>query len=258
MQHVAYIAPGKQVTIHEVEMDRPWMWVVEGWRDLQTSPLVSLLHGGVIALFFAGITFLLLNTRWFDSALSLAAGFIFIGPVVAVNLYAISRCIEQQKPINARNAFLAWRENSTQIMAFGVILMLILVAWMRLTTLWFAIFFETPVSSWSLFISSLFSLEGLPFLAVFIGSGLIVSIIVFAFSAFSVPMLLDRKDMDAVNALLISYDAVRSNWKSMTLWALLISVFTGIGLFTFYLGLIVTLPLIGHATWHAYRETISD
>ena len=102
-----------------------------------------------------------------------------------------------------------------------------------------------------------FSGSGLTFLAIFTLVGAVMAAIVFSISVVSIPMLLDRK-IDFITAVLTSLSAVRANPAPMALWAALIATFTGIGLVTFYLGLVITLPLIGHATWHAYRDLVED
>jgi uncharacterized membrane protein len=101
----------------------------------------------------------------------------------------------------------------------------------------------------------LFSGSGLTFLLVFLVVGAIIAAAVFAISVVSIPMMLDRKT-DLVTAVLTSLAAVRANPWPMVLWAALIVIFTGIGLMTFYIGLALALPLIGHATWHAYRDLV--
>ena len=92
---------------------------------------------------------------------------------------------------------------------------------------------------------------------IFVLVGAIIAAAVFAISVVSIPMMLDRKT-DFVTAVLTSLTAVRANPGPMVLWAALIVIFTGIGLLTFYLGLALALPLIGHATWHAYRDLVED
>jgi len=87
--------------------------------------------------------------------------------------------------------------------------------------------------------------------------GAIIAGAVFAISVVSIPMTLDRKT-DFMTAILTSVAAVRANPAPMALWAALIVLFTGLGLLTFYLGLVLALPLIGHATWHAYRSLVED
>lgn len=100
------------------------------------------------------------------------------------------------------------------------------------------------------------SADGLAFLAVYVAAGFGFALLVFASSVVSIPMLLDRRDMDTFTAMIVSFNAVRLNFRPMLLWAALIVLLTLAGLATWNLGLVLTLPLIGHATWHAYREVV--
>ena len=103
----------------------------------------------------------------------------------------------------------------------------------------------------------LFTYEGLSFLIVGILAGAVLAVVVFAISAISVPLLMVR-DIDAVTAIITSVRAVKENPGPMLLWAWLIALLIGFGLVTLFVGLIVTFPLVGHATWHAFRAVIAD
>lgn len=105
---------------------------------------------------------------------------------------------------------------------------------------------------------TLFSPTALPFLIVGTVLGAILAALVFAISAISIPMLLDKRDCTVWVAIATSWVAVRANWKPMALWAALIVAFTGFGMVPFFLGLAITMPLIGHATWHAYKDLVVD
>jgi uncharacterized membrane protein len=96
----------------------------------------------------------------------------------------------------------------------------------------------------------------LPFLVVGTGFGFVLAAATFAICAVSIPMLLDRPEVTFLEAVTVSIQAVMENWKAMALWAGLIVVFTGLALIPFYLGLIIAMPLIGHATWHAYKDLV--
>jgi uncharacterized membrane protein len=96
----------------------------------------------------------------------------------------------------------------------------------------------------------------LPFLVIGTGLGFVLASVTFAVSAVSVPMLVDRPELSFLEAVTVSIQAVMENWRAMALWAGLIVVFTGLALVPFFLGLIIALPLIGHATWHAYKDLV--
>ena len=140
----------------------------------------------------------------------------------------------------------------------GLGLMLFLLAWIRLATLIFALFFSSnpPRPEAALFIVDVFlSVESLPFLVVGILVGGILAALVFAFSVISIPLLLDR-EVNIFTAVSTSVAAVQKNFWTMALWAWLIVIFVGVGLATAYVGLFITVPLIGLATWHACRDSV--
>ena len=136
-------------------------------------------------------------------------------------------------------------------------MMLMLLAWWRLAMLIYALFFGlAPFPGLAESVNLLFfTADGLTMLAVGTAVGGVVACAVFAAAAFSIPMLLAR-DVDAISAIIASVGAVRAAPFTMLVWAWLIVVLTVCGLITACLGLIVTFPLVGHATWHAYRHVI--
>jgi uncharacterized membrane protein len=114
------------------------------------------------------------------------------------------------------------------------------------------------VPTWENFIPQVFLSGKSPgFLFSGIIAGALIAGFTFSITAISVPMLMDRQ-VDVLTAMQTSVQAVRRNWQAMALWASLIVMFVGVGIATFYIGLIVTMPLIGHATWHAYRDLVPE
>jgi uncharacterized membrane protein len=244
--------------IRRISGDNPWQWLSAGWRDMQRAPYASLLYGAVFALAGYLLTALIWVVEAFSLVLPLAAGFMLIGPILCVGLYDISRRLEKGEPVSFLRSLEAWRPNMSQIALMGLILTLFLLAWMRFATLLFALFFaDSPPRPEPLFLLDVFlSARSLPFLALGTALGGILAALVFSISAVSIPLLLDR-DANVVSAIAASVESVRQNFWPMMLWAWLIVIFVGAGMATLYLGLIVTLPLIGHASWHAYRDLVA-
>jgi uncharacterized membrane protein len=138
----------------------------------------------------------------------------------------------------------------------GVVLMLFLLAWVRLAFLIFALFFGLQPPSWQHLIETIFfTADGLPFLIVGTAAGGVLALAVYAIGAVSIPLLLDR-NVGIMTAIATSFMAVLHNWRVMLGWGALIVLFTGAGLATLFIGLVVTMPLIGHASWHAYRDLV--
>lgn len=245
--------------VRRVEMERPWTWLAAGWRDMWRTPQISLTYGALFTaasivltagLFIAEVEFFLPP---------LAAGFMLVGPMLAVGLYETSRRLQAGEPVTLRSALIVATRSPTQLAFLGILLTLVLLAWMRIASLLFALFLGTldfpPLAEIPQLL--FFTWEGLGLLVVGTAVGAVLAAFVFAISVVSVPMLMVR-DVDAVTAMILSIRAVRTNLATMALWAWLIVALVGFGLVPLYLGLIVVLPLVGHATWYAYRDLIED
>lgn len=243
--------------VRKVELDRPWVWLAAGWRDLRRAPHVSLAYGVIFAAVGYALTFGLWWIGLTYVVLPMICGFIIVGPLLAVGLYDVSRRLDGGEPVSLRTALLAWGRNASQIGLMGIILMLLLFAWIRIAALLFMLFYGlAPPSLESLVADTFLSPEGLPFLITGTIIGAVLAGLAYAISVISIPLLLDRSDANVISAIAASFVAVRENPATLAFWAVLIAGFAGAGLITLYVGLVVTLPLIGHASWHAYRDLV--
>lgn len=239
-----------------LDLDAPWEWLSAGWQDLKKAPKASISYG----LLFVAISYLMfwlifLSEQYF-LILPLVAVFMLLGPVAAIGLYDISIRLEQGRPPTLRHAMTAWRRNGVHVIAFCLILLIIALAWMRAAGLTFSLYFNFGTPSFDRFIEQIITNPNMwPFIIIGCGIGAFFAILVFCISAFSIPMLIAR-DVDVMSAVITSLNAVGKNKKVMLLWATLILMCIGIGMLTFMIGLCVMLPLIGHATWHAYENVI--
>jgi uncharacterized membrane protein len=245
--------------IRRVGLEDPWSWLAAGWRDLWRAPAISLTYGAIATLVSAAITLglVLLGVEYLLPPL--AAGFVLVGPMAAVGLYETSRRLEAGEPVTLASALFVATRSPTQLAFLGMLLALFLLAWHRIALLLFALFFGTlgfPPLDQSLQLL-FFTWEGIGLLVVGTAVGGVLAAIVFSISVVSVPMLMAR-DIDAVTAVILSVRCVRANLPALALWAWLIALLIGCGIVTLYLGLAITLPLVGHATWHAYRALIDD
>ncbi len=258
MSDAVTVFSGPTPHIRRVTVDKPWTWLARGWADMRRASGVSLAYG----LVFTVLGFIILGGLWFVDLfyliLPVSAGFMLVGPFLAVGLYETSRRLMAGEPVSLGHALRGLQRNTSQIVLMGVALMLFLLAWIRLATLIFALFFShAPPRLDNFVVEVFFSVSSIPFLIVGIGVGAVLAVVVFAISAVSIPMLLDRPEVNVATAIVTSVTAVRANIMPMAVWAALVVLFTAAGLVTLYLGLIVAMPLIGHATWHAYRDVVT-
>jgi len=242
--------------INEITFDHPWKWLAMGWKDLTRSLPFSLAYGSVYVVVSYLLTFGLVYGDLFFIIPPLVPGFFLVAPVLGIGFYQMSRSLERGEEVQFCNAINAWKRNEVHLSAMAIVLVLVVLVWMLAALLSFALFYNQPVPTWGNFIPDLFLSVKSPG---FLFSGIVIggSIATFAFSiaAVSVPMLMDRQ-VDVMTAMRTSVRAVRKNWQPMALWACLIVMFVGAGIVTFFIGLIVWMPLVGHATWHAYRDLV--
>ena len=243
--------------IRVVGLDDPWIWLAKGWRDLWARPAIGLGYGAVVTLASILLTLGLFSLEMSSVVLALAAGFFLIGPLLAVGLYETSRRLESGAPITLPKVVVVATRSPAQLAFLGVILMASFLIWVRAATLIFALFFGAQ--AWpplDRFLPTLlFTWHGLGLLTVGTAAGAVIAFSIFAAAAVSVPLLMTER-LDAVTAVITSFRAVIENPGPMLLWAWLVTILIGVGMVTGFLGLIVTFPLIGHATWHAYRALI--
>lgn len=241
-------------TVAEVPFLRCFDWISGGWEDLRRSPMVSLAYGLIISLALALVlSFGMRQPYLFTASIS---GFLLIAPLFAVGLYEISRRHDKGEPVTFMDSLTGWRRNSSSIGLFAVFLAIVAIAWERLSAIMFAMFFGGDVPDLGHFAQEvLFSGHYDRFAAVYMIAGAALAALVFAVSAVSLPMMMDR-DTDVATAMMASVKAVATNPAPMVLWAVSIVVLAAIGFATFLIGMIFIMPLLGHATWHAYKELI--
>ena len=249
----------RSIAVERVAFDAPWGWLSPGWRDLWSAPRVSLVYGVAFALISAGLTVVLFSGGLEALVLSMGGGFLLIGPIAAIGLYEVSRRIEDGLPVTLRDAIAAGLRAPGQLSFFGAILGFVYFVWLQRAFLLLMLFLGSkPVPPASEFVPTLlFTSHGLGLLVAGTLVGGVIALVVFAISAISVPLLMTR-EIDAVSAMVTSVAAVRRNPKAMLLWAGLIAGFMVLGIATLFVGLVVVFPLIGHATWHAYRDLVKD
>jgi uncharacterized membrane protein len=233
----------------------PWTWLRRGAEDFRELLPASLFYGVVFAL----MGFLL--ERFFEARaveLALVTGFLLVGPFLAVGLHDLSRRRHLKEPLRLLPTLTAWRANAPAIGFYALILALLLAVWIRVSVVVVALFFASDLPSEEGVLAQFAgSAEGWMFMAAYAAAGLGFALLVFATSVVSIPMLLDRPSMDTLTAMIASFSALRCNLRAMVLWAVAIVALTVVGFLTFKLGLVLAVPLIGHATWHVYRDCVA-
>ena len=236
-----FVAPCRKLTI-----EAPLRWLKLGWQDIKHAPGPSLTYGTLMLFFSYVISFIAWEFGSFYMLMSLLSGFIFLGPILAIGLYSISCQIQiGLKPILGYCIREGKRHLSNEAF-FAILLLIVLLIWARATSIVHVFFPMDADPNWE---------DLMLFLAIIGVVGTIFASFIFCLSAFSLPMIMDRK-VDMITAGISSFNAVLNNKLVMLFWAFLIVLSIALSFATGLLGLVILLPLIGHATWHGYQETI--
>lgn len=241
--------------IRSVPVSAPFGWLALGWADLRQAPAASLAYGTVFALMGWLIALVFRHAYEYTSALS--AGFLLLGPFLATGLYDISRRLQRGERVRFSDTMSAWRANLGAFSLFALVLTIIMLVWARASLVTFALFFSSGMPTLKSFVEQVVTIEHIDFLLTYFAVGALFAAIVFAVSVVSVPMMLDR-GTDTVVAALTSVRALFANFLPLAVWALLIVLIISAGFATFFIGLVIAVPVIGHATWHAYKDLVAD
>ncbi len=247
----------QKLGIRDVSTEQVWQWLVAAWNDIQQAPVQSLFFGGGLTLLSVALFGGVIASGAYYLLLPLLAGFLLVAPFIGIGCYSLSQQREKGEEVSLKIATLAWTRNSAQIFAMGLVLLISFGIWLMLAKLIFSLFHDGPApAAWQSYLAVMFgSLEGLQILSVGTIAGGLLAVLVFAFSAISIPMLMDRP-VNLIAAMRASWGAVRYNVVTMLLWGGVLVAIILTGFLTGFLGFIVGFPLAAHGTWHAYRSLV--
>lgn len=229
-------------------------WLRLGWRDFLQAPGIGLFYGACFVLMGWAVL------RVFEHApayvLALSAGFLLMGPFLCLGLYRVSQQIERGLVPGFADSMTAWRTRSATLAIFGFVLLVLEMLWGRVALVVFALSFSgMPDFKGSLL--KLLEPGNLGFIAAYLGSGALFAGLIYAVSVVSMPMILDRP-VDAVTAALTSMRLVLTQTWVLLLWGAVIVALVVLALLPWFLGLFVVAPVLGHASWHAYRQAVGE
>lgn len=238
---------------HDLSLAELPRLLAAGWADFRATWRFGLGFAG--SYVGAGLLLLLLLQRagaiaWLVPA---AAGFPLLAPFVAVGLYDVSRRHGAGLPLGLDAIWAVWRgPGGEQVLSMGVIVFVAFSFWLIIAHSIFAVFMADAGSD---SLAMLLSPDGLVMLAVGSAVGAVLALGFFAVTVVSLPMLVDR-DVDFLTAIITSLAAMRGNGPVLLAWAVLIAGLLFLAMLPAFLGLLVALPVLGHATWHLYRRLV--
>lgn len=243
------------MVVREVKASIIIDWLHSGVEDTHAGGWASLFYGLVFA-----VTGLLIHKVFFENYWLLAGlttGFFLLGPFLAMGLYDLSRRIELSQQASLTPTLTAWLPNLMNIALFTLLLLAILFIWTSLSLYIFSHFFNDTLPTFTDVALNVITFKQPAFTLIYFSAGGLFAAFVYAISVVAMPLMLDRK-ASAGTAAMTSLRACARNPIVMLLWAICIVVLVGFGLATSFLGLIVTMPVVGHASWHVYRDLIDS
>ena len=242
------------IVLKPLRLGDPLRWLLLGWRDFVRAPGIGLFYGACFMVM--GWALLEVYEQAPAYTMALSAGFLLMGPFLCLGLYRVSQRLEKGEKPDFGDSLLAWDTRTGQLAIFGFVLLVLEMLWGRATLVVFAVSFDgMPDFKGSLL--ALLEPENLPFIAAWVAVGAVFASLIYAVSVVSIPMILHRQT-DAVTAGLTSLRLVLTQTGVMVWWGLLITLLVGLALLPWFAGLLLAGPVIGHASWHAYRAAVAD
>jgi uncharacterized membrane protein len=247
-------APGAfDLQLRTLSFADPLRWLAAGWRDFRRAPAIGLFYGGCFMVM--GWALLKMFERAPAYVMALSAGFLLMGPFLALGLYRVSQRLENGERPDFGDSLLAWDQRTGTLAIFGFVLLVLEMLWGRATLVIFAVSFDgMPDLKGSLL--ALLDPENLGFIVAWLAVGALFAGLIYAVSVVSIPMILHRQT-DAITAGLTSLRLVLTQTGVMLWWGFLIAAIVVLAMLPWFAGLLVAGPVIGHASWHAYRAAVA-
>jgi len=249
--------------VRTIAPDQPVQWLILGWKDMARSPLLSMGHGLLMALWGAMLTWLAHDQFWLLAGS--VSGFMVIAPVLATSLYAMSRAMERGEVVNFQLLVTTWTQwqlklrlqpdSYWSLIRFGLLLAMAATGWVLTSSALITLLAPLPIHTPMDFVRHVVLGTDNHLFELWLGLGGLMAAPMFASSVVSMPLLLDRR-VSVLQAVLTSWKTVLTHPVQMALWAFLIMGFSLLGIFSLFIGLVFVVPMLGHASWHAYRDLV--
>ena len=248
------ITPGELPPIRKAPPAAVLRWIRLGWNDMRRTGWPSLLHGLIVTI--ASLVIVEITLLFWPLLPGAVSGFLFIGPILATGLYALSKQLESGERPRTKDAVDAWRRGCRCLYILGLLLVVVATLWVGLTKLIFYFFVEAEIDRPLDFLRYVVLQGNDTFMGWTILAGMVIAL-VYSLTVVSVQMLVDR-DVTTKQALITSLRTVSENPVTMFAWALFLLFATTLSIATLMLGFLILYPLMGHASWHVYRDLVDS
>ena len=232
----------------------PLRWLRLGWQDFMAAPGIGIFYGLCFWAMAAVLTLVFRNKP--EYVMSIASGCLLIGPFLAMGLYEVSRRREAGLTPELSASLTCWDKHLRSMGMLVLVLIVLELLWGRASLVVFAVFFNTGMPSTAGVLQAIFNPDNLEFVLVYLAVGGVFALLVYSTAVVSIPMILDR-DTDAISAAITSIRVVFANPITLFWWGFLITLLIVLALATWGAGFVLIGPLLGHASWHAYRHLIA-
>lgn len=238
--------------IATLRLSDPLRWLRCGWRDFVRAPGIGLFYGSCFTGMGVALAWAFVNSpQWL---LALCGGFLLLGPFLAVGLYDVSRSLERGEAPSLTRSLTAWNKNLSALALYMGMLLVLEMLWSRAALVVFALSFNSLPQNHST-LSLLLDPKNIPFVTTYLGVGAVFAGLIFATSVISIPMIMDRAT-DGISAGITSVRVCLANPLVMFVWGALITVLVVLAMLPWFAGLLIVGPVLGHASWHAYRAAV--
>ena len=245
---------GFLVALRPLTLADPFRWLARGTQDFLRAPAIGLFFGGCFVAMGWALLVVFRNAPAY--VLGLSAGFLLVGPFLCMGLYHASDRLERGERPRLMDAAMAWRRKLDTLAIFGVVLLVLEMLWARASIVVFALSFQGTMPDFAGSLRSLFEPKNIEFTLAWTALGGVFATIIFSVSVVSIPMVLDRRT-DAITAGLTSVRLVLGQPAVLLSWAALIAILVVLSMLPGFAGLLVVGPIVGHASWHAYRASVA-
>jgi len=242
--------------VKDIEMMRPLHWLALAWRDMERCPTAGVTHGLILAIMGGSLFWFARDEFWWIAAMLSAC--MIVAPLLAVGLYEISRRLERGEEATLTDAFRIWTGGDKRLIHFGLLLALSSAGWLLCSAALVHWILPASVHTPADFLRLVVLQPTLGLFEMWVLMSALIAAPMFASTVVTIPLLLEHPSLTLAQAVFTSWRVVAMNPFAMACWAGLLCLFTTLGIGSAFLGLLAIVPILGHASWHAYRDLVTD